>query len=231
MSRSSNYPELLIVPSLQEHKQTFVILHGRSSNAPAFGSPLLDARISNIKTFQSSFPYAQVVFSTTSLRRAKIYHRSMIHQRFDNGSLQTPNDQVELQVEGLRETATYIHSLVRKAVDQVSAENVVLGGLSQGCAAAMISLLTWDGEPIAAGFGMCGWLPFRIQMEGLCSLDMSNDDDELGNDDFFEASEEEATTQDAPAQAISFLCEELGFEERNPLNGIPAYNIFLRPRS
>ncbi|KAK0727463.1 Alpha/Beta hydrolase protein [Lasiosphaeria miniovina] len=40
------------------------------------------------------------------------------------------------------------------------AQNVVLVGLSQGCVASLVALLLWDGEPLAAAVGMCGWLPF-----------------------------------------------------------------------
>ena len=51
-------------------------------------------------------------------------------------------------------------------------ENVVLGGLSQWCTAALIAFLTWDGEevPAAAVFGVCGWLLFRKQIEEAMEL-------------------------------------------------------------
>lgn len=41
---------------------------------------------------------------------------------------------------------------------------MALGGLSQGRAAMLISLLTWTGEPLGALFGLCGWLPFEQHM-------------------------------------------------------------------
>lgn len=47
-------------------------------------------------------------------------------------------------------------------------ENVVLWGLSQGCATSLSSLLTWDGEPFAAVVGMCGWLPFANEIMDVC---------------------------------------------------------------
>lgn len=44
-------------------------------------------------------------------------------------------------VDGLREICKYIHSLVTEAVRELRAKNVVLGGLSQRCAAKLISLI------------------------------------------------------------------------------------------
>ncbi|KAL9634318.1 MAG: hypothetical protein Q9204_003045 [Flavoplaca sp. TL-2023a] len=206
------YPDPLIIPPLQNHKQTFIILHGRGSNAAAFGPPFLDTVISHSQTFRSSFPHAQFIFPTASKRRAQIYHRSVINQWFDNWSLATPNEKTGLQVQGLRESSAYVHSLLKDAIAQVGAENVVLGGLSQGCAAALIALLMWDGEPIVAAFGMCGWLPFRKQMEDIF-VDASESGAENASgdaDDLFETGDEvDGDDHDAPNQAVAFLKEEV----------------------
>ncbi|KAL8903386.1 MAG: hypothetical protein Q9207_003960 [Kuettlingeria erythrocarpa] len=225
-SRTSSYPDPLIIAPLQAHKHTFIILHGRGSNATAFGPSVLNTRISETQTFQSSFPHAQFIFPTASKRRAQIYNRSVINQWFDNWSLQTPNERTELQAEGLRETSAYVHSLLRSAIDQVGADNVVLGGLSQGCAAALISLLTWNGEPIAAGFGLCGWLPFRMQLEEIASSESVADESGGGDDDLFESSGDAVDTA-APAQAIAFLCEELGLTAKDPPLSFQRIPLFM----
>ncbi|CAO1604803.1 hypothetical protein XANCAGTX0491_008344 [Xanthoria calcicola] len=234
----SPYPDPLIIPPLQDHKQTFIILHGRGSNATAFGPPLLATPIPESRqTLQSAFPHAQFVFPTASKRRAQIYHRSIINQWFDNGSLQTPNERTYLQIEGLRETSAHVHSLLQSAIAQVGAKNVVLGGLSQGCAAALIALLTWDGgeqPPIAAGFGMCGWLPFRKQMEdtivAVATAEVSVDDMSGGGgggeDDLFEATGE-AGQDDAPTQAIAFLKEELEMLAQGSSMAVQRVPLFL----
>ncbi|KAL8661875.1 MAG: hypothetical protein Q9168_008341 [Polycauliona sp. 1 TL-2023] len=211
--KSSTYPECLIIPPLQDHKQTFIVLHGRGSNAETFGPPFLDTEVSGSQTFRSAFPNAQFIFPTASKRRARIYNRSIINQWFDNWSLETPDERKELQVEGLRESSAYIHSLLADAIKQVGANNVVLGGLSQGCAAALVALLTWDGEPVAAGFGMCGWLPFRKQMEDiLVAYDRSTVEDAAGGgEDVFGTDGEGGGNGglDTPMQAIKFLKEEV----------------------
>lgn len=66
----------------------------------------------------------------------------------------------ELQRGGLKKSATYIHSILKEEIRLVGSENVVLWGLSQGCATSLASLLTWDGDAFAAVVGMCGYLPF-----------------------------------------------------------------------
>ncbi|KAL9594936.1 MAG: hypothetical protein Q9219_006742 [cf. Caloplaca sp. 3 TL-2023] len=207
--KTSTYPECLIIPPLESHQQTFILLHGRGSDAATFGPAFLNTEFSGSRprTLQASFPHTQFIFPTASKRRAQIYHRSIINQWFDNWSLETPNERKELQVQGLRESSAYIHSLLKNEIQQVGAENVVLGGLSQGCACALIALLTWDGEPIAAGFGMCGWLPFRLQIEDILTAVENNGNS--GGDDIFEADGEAANDIDATTQALAYLKEEL----------------------
>ncbi|KAL9015517.1 MAG: hypothetical protein Q9185_007082 [Variospora sp. 1 TL-2023] len=221
----TTYPDPLIIPPLQVHKQTFIILHGRGSDASTFAPPLLNTQVSKMHTFQSSFPNARFVFPTASKRRAQIFNRSVINQWFDHWSLQTPDERTELQIEGLRETSRYIHTLLRGAIEDVGAENVVLGGLSQGCAASLIALLTWNGEPIAAAFGMCGWLPFRMQMEEIAGSGSLDDGDGAENDLF--ESDGEAGVQDLPTQGTTFLLEELELPAKAPSLSFQQTPLFL----
>ena len=176
--KSSIYPKPLVVPPLETHKETWIILHGRGSNAEKFGPELLTTPIPRHGTLAQAFPHAKFIFPTASLRRAIIYKRSLISQWFDNWSLQTPTEREELQIEGLRETSAFIHGILREEIAIVGAENVILGGLSQGCAAALIATLLWEGEPLAAVFGMCGWLPYREHMQEIAeSTDSADEDD------------------------------------------------------
>lgn len=64
------------------------------------------------------------------------------------------------------------------------AANVVLGGLSQGCAASLVALLLWDGAPLAAAVGMCGWLPFAERL--IEKTDGGGDNDARDDDDGFD---------------------------------------------
>ena len=101
-------------------------------------------------------------FPSASLSPATIYGGSKINQWFDNWHLEDRHQKPELQVEGLRASTEYVHGLVKREIEKVGKENVVLWGLSQGCATSLAALLLWDGEPFAAVVGTCGWLPLMI---------------------------------------------------------------------
>lgn len=70
-----------------------------------------------------------------------------------------------MQIDGLHDSVIYIHNLLKTAIEQVGSHNVILGGFSQGCAVSLLSVLLWEGPPIAAVLGMAGFLPFRKRIE------------------------------------------------------------------
>lgn len=118
-------------------------------------------------TLATAFPNARFVFPTAARRRATIYKRAYTHQWFDNWKLDPPATYREdLQIDGLRETVAYLHEVLREEINLVpgGARNIVFGGLSQGCAAALVSFLLWEGDKLGAAVGMCGWLPFADRM-------------------------------------------------------------------
>ena len=202
---TSTYPEPLIVRPLLEHRQTFIILHGRGSNAETFAPPLFATELPDGRTLQAVFPHAKFIFPTASKRRARIYKRSIIHQWFDCWSLTAPAEKEELMLDGLRETSQYIHTLLMEAIKEVGPRNVVIGGLSQGCAATLIALLAWEGEPLAAAFGMCGWLPLRHHMADIVEPRLLNDND----DDLFGGADNAAQDLSLTEQAVEWLREEI----------------------
>lgn len=171
--RTSEFYEPHVVEPAKEHKQTFIVLHGRGGTGESFASSFLDhpiapalnlGRPTGLQGIRESFPYAKFIFPTACLGTVTAFGR-LTHQWFDNWSpLRYPEYKEELMIEGLAETSSFIHSLLQAEIDIIGAKNVVLMGLSQGCAVAIISLLTWQGEPIGGAVGMCGWLPFRKQM-------------------------------------------------------------------
>lgn len=114
-------------------------------------------------------------------------------------------------LDGLRESSRYVHGLITEAVKEVGAKNVALGGLSQGCAAMLISLLTWDGEPLAAAFGMCGWLPLRHHLADFTDPRTQID----GGENPFAQEEDADEELDLPAQAAAWLREELDLPMRS----------------
>jgi predicted esterase len=201
-----SYPApLVIAPLSGTHKQTIIILHGRGSSAEKFGPELLTASIPGYKSLPAAFPGAKFIFPTASFRRATIYKRSWITQWFDNWSLSNPAEREELQIKGLQGSCNFVHEILRAEIDIVGAENVALGGLSQGCATSLVSLLLWDGPLLKATFGMCGWLPYRSRLEEIVSGREGEDD----GDDIFESTSGRPV-EDLGVEAVEWLRSELG---------------------
>ncbi|KAG7289394.1 hypothetical protein NEMBOFW57_005765 [Staphylotrichum longicolle] len=119
-------------------------------------------------TLPTLLPHTKHIFPLAPRHRATIYKRSVIHQWFDSwhldcgsGSdldvkfgLRTDTEEWRA-VDGLRDTVAHVHALVRTEAAAVGGpRNVVLGGLSQGCAAGLAATLLWDdGEEEALGGG------------------------------------------------------------------------------
>ncbi|KAF2707087.1 hypothetical protein K504DRAFT_337982, partial [Pleomassaria siparia CBS 279.74] len=211
----------VIAPTSSIHKTTLIVLHGRGGKAERFAAPLLENLVSPLAStisepqshsFHSYFPHTKFIFPTASLRRAVAYNRSLIHQWFDMYPLDrfSPEHKQHVQLPGLRESVVHIHGLLKEATEEVGTNNVVLMGLSQGCAVGLLSLMLWRGEALGAFVGMCGWLPLRKSMlESLEPVDVFGEDggDVFERDDMEEEEEEEDTREFE--QAVEWLSEEL----------------------
>lgn len=135
---------------------------------------------------------------------------------------------------GLRETSLMLHRLLEREVREVGGQHVVLGGLSQGCAAALVAGLLWRGEALGAVVGLCGWLPLAGRLMEVLE-ERSGDGDgisfggegEYDNDDRVggENTEEKGglIDIDTPAsRAIKFLEDELDFPPHLPPPHLPS---------
>lgn len=231
-SKSSSYPPPLVIPPLQSHKTTLIILHGRGSIAAKFAEPLLTHPVSPSSTsttdspisFQAHFPQTKFVFPTASLRRAVVFNRSLTHQWFDNWSLTDPELKQHLQIQGLQGTSLFLHKLLTQEIDIVGAKNVVLMGMSQGCAASLIATFLWQGERFGGVVGMCGYLPFLNGMQSEIGeanassetrADVESQDPFAHQEDLFERENDNVGSVETKLQsAINWLRDELDFSER-----------------
>ena len=200
------FPPPVVVPPLQlPHLHTIIILHGRGGNGETFRRPLLHHPIPEHDTLRKAFPQAKLVFPTSAYSRAKVFQRIPITQWFDYWPFKVQEADHEPEIEGLVASVTFIHALIQKAVDEVGAPNVVVGGLSQGCAAALISMLLWEGPKISSWFGMCGWLPFRQPMTTATA-----ESENAENDVFDRPAQAQTVGKADRTKAVEWLREELG---------------------
>ncbi|KAI9038574.1 putative phospholipase/carboxylesterase [Aspergillus affinis] len=99
---------------------------------------------------------------------------------------------------------------------------VVIGGLSQGCAASIFCLLGGfsgpdDGQDKRLGgfVGMRGWLPFESEISGLLELGGENEDEDTDDDDdndpFSHDDDDDDENEDIPAsiQALNLIRDVL----------------------
>lgn len=152
---------------------------GRRTEPPSRGGmPAEPASHNRPTTLAQALPHARFVFPTAPKQRATVYKRSIIRQWFDDWHLGFTADEVDsrydlgLQTDGLGRTIAYLHGLVAEEAKLVGgAHNVILGGISQGCAASLVASLLWEGEEGVGGVvGMCGWLPYISQIRGQLNL-------------------------------------------------------------
>jgi predicted esterase len=214
------FPDPMIVLPQLEHRQTIIVLHGRGSYAAKFGPPLLETAVDG-EALQTAFPHAKIIFPTACKEKATIY-KNPTHQWFDNWHLEDYTKRQHLMADGLSKSCEFIHGLLEAEIEEVGKENVVLWGLSQGCAASLASLLAWDGKPFAAVIGMCGWLPFGnelVKIAGGAHEESDEEDDDpfalSGDEDedpFACSDDEDEEKGDLPSQAAAFLRELIDME-------------------
>lgn len=74
----------------------------------------------------------------------------------------------------MRPSVEYIHDLIRSEIEIVGgdAKRIVLAGFSQGCAMALMSGLLWDGDPLGAFVGLCGFMPLANHLLSIFDGDL-----------------------------------------------------------
>lgn len=104
------FPPPVIVPPKEEHRHTFVILHGRGSTAEKFGPSLLECLTTSGEKLQEAFPHAKLIFLTAPKTRATIYKRSYTHQWFDMWHMEERFKRQDLVRDGLEKVSIALSS-------------------------------------------------------------------------------------------------------------------------
>ncbi|KAI1329958.1 phospholipase/carboxylesterase [Xylariaceae sp. FL0255] len=220
-----------IVEPTTKHSQTFILLHGLSSNGLKFGKELLETgKTSAGKTLPDLFPGARFIFPTAKRRRSTAFGRKKLTQWFDIARLPDPSYRKETQLKGLAESAVEIRGLLRQEIEVagVAPSNIILGGLSQGCAMSLSVLLAL-GYTLGGYFGMCGYLPFQQDIEDAIKKERGPKGDDIDDDDPFAASDEDLP-EDPTMRALNFerdlLCInplDTASEPRLPASSTPIF--------
>jgi predicted esterase len=171
MERPTTTTNMRIIPFLATHTHTLILLHGRDSTAEDFHSELFEfesspsSAASQGQTLASLLPGYKFIFPAAPLLSSARF-QTPLSQWFDIWSVSEPEERPELQFRGLKESVKMIREVVRREAEIVGRERVVLGGISVGCATALVALLT-AGERLGGFVGVCGWLPCRGEVDAL----------------------------------------------------------------
>ncbi len=208
-----------VVEPTSTHTHTLIILHGRGSNGPKFGSALLESpSTTQALTLPALIPGLKIICPTAAKRRSTVLKRVPIHQWFDIYSLVDPSEREDLQLDGLKETAAYVRSLIEIESRNIPSERIFLGGLSQGCAAAVFVLLTLEGR-LGGFIGMSGWFPLVRHvldvLERPAGTNRTLNDDMDGDDDDDPFETEAGESLSPPLQALNLL---RGYIDMDPLD-------------
>ena len=164
MTGPSDLKAPFIIPPLSSHTHTIIALHGRGSQGPEFAEELFETPTSTNSTLEQRFPHCRWVFPTSQERFSTVF-REKKHEWFDIRSLTDPAMEENLQVEGLRDSISFLSKVIGEETALVgSSSRVILLGLSQGCATGLLTLRAGNLR-LGAFMGLSGWMPFKTQIE------------------------------------------------------------------
>ncbi|GAB0139377.1 hypothetical protein EsHS_00000031 [Epichloe bromicola] len=178
---------------------TLILLHGLGSNGKKFGTELLETGLtSSGHRLTELLPGARFVFPTSKRRRSTAFGRSMLTQWFDIVRLADPSYRKERQLDGLAESAREILEIIADELKKVQPQNLIIGGLSQGCAMSLAVLLSLE-HSIGGYIGMSGYLTYQDDLESVIK-------DEVDSDNYFaHPSEPQDPTAEASAVKVQAL--------------------------
>ncbi|GFF80415.1 acyl-protein thioesterase 1 [Aspergillus udagawae] len=203
MPPSKTYPSPLVIPPLRndQHTHTIILLHGRGSNGEDFGHVFIEST-----DIAQRLPTTKFIFPTASRRRSTVMKRIPINQ------------------------CEFLRRLVDEEAKLLSNDSavgdgysrIVIGGLSQGCAAAVFCLLGGfpsaseygEGKHLGGYIGMSGWVPVEREISGLLKMEEGNQGEsksgtEEDDDDPF-AHDTDGDDVPAHIQAVNHIRDILG---------------------
>lgn len=169
---------IFLVEPTSTHSHSVILLHGLSSNGESFGTEFLETGVTSTgKTLPQLLPGARWIFPTAKRRRSTAFGRAMLTQWFDIVRLPDPEYRRETQLQGLSESVLEIRELIQQEMSKVPPENIIIGGLSQGCAMSLSVLLSLE-HRLGGLVGMSGYLPFRSEIEDAMKVTTETDEDD-----------------------------------------------------
>lgn len=180
----------IIAPRAESHTHTVIFLHGREDFGSDLAQYFFDSKSSDGRSLADIYPSVRWVFPTATLRYSAqrdfefsnssfaeaLKGEEIISQWFDVWDITVPEDKEYLMIPGLQESIAQILEIIREQAQEIPLERIVLGGISQGCATAVLALLS-SGMDLGGFIGWCSWLPFQKKVECLPKESRRSKDD------------------------------------------------------
>ncbi|PHH50982.1 hypothetical protein CFIMG_007275RA00001 [Ceratocystis fimbriata CBS 114723] len=207
---TKSFGPVQVVHPRAKHTHTIVLIHGRGSTAEEFAEELSESTLSSGKALQEVFPGWKWVFPSSKEPWSTTFQEFM-PAWFEAQSLADPTMRQDLQIEGIRDSVSHVNELIEKELKLLGgkAENMVLGGISQGGAIALWTLLCrckTNRKRLGAFVGASTWLPFAGNIRNLLSQRTGPQSGSSVFDLFVKDMMEPA--QHGPARKISKECLE-----------------------
>lgn len=172
----------IVAQTGDKHTHAVIFLHGREDFGSDLAKYFFDSKSSAGRSLAEIYLSVRWVFPTAKLRYSArrdfdfsnsffaeaLKGAEIIAQRFDIWDTKQPEDKEDLMIPGLQESIGQNLDIVKKEARDVPLERIILGGISQGRATAMLALL---GSELDLGefMGLCSWPPFQKKIESLPS--------------------------------------------------------------
>jgi lysophospholipase-2 len=157
---ANSFGAVYVLEPAAQHTHTAVLLHGRGSTGEEFAEELLESKLSGQVTLAQKLAGWRLVFPSSRELWSTVFEEEM-PAWFEAHSLTDVAARQDLQMGGISESVKYLRTVLDEEIDRLGghAENLVLGGISQGAAIGMWTLLC--SERRLGGFvGASSWLPF-----------------------------------------------------------------------
>lgn len=187
LSSQGGLPSPHIVNPTSIHTCTIVMLHGRGSDGEEFAEEFLaESHLSDKTSLAEAFPGARWVFPSSKQLWSTAFEEHM-PAWFEAHSLSDTTSRQDLQTAGIKDSVAYVQSILddELAILEGRKEKLIMGGISQGGAIAMLTLLGRGGLTCGGAFVTNTWLPFAENIEQI--LPVSNGQavtESAGEDDY-----------------------------------------------
>ncbi|KAH7198795.1 Alpha/Beta hydrolase protein, partial [Fusarium flagelliforme] len=178
--KSTEFGPTHVIDSIIEHTHTAILLHGRGSNGPEFAEELFDETLfPDGSSLAQKLPSWKWVFPSSRVLWSEAFQEDM-PAWFEAHSLTDITARQEVQIPGIKESTEYVKTIIDGEIEKLdgASERVVLGGISQGGAVAMWTLLNQGEKPFGAFFGTNTWLPFASSLQDSMSQGEEMSEDE-----------------------------------------------------